>query len=105
MDFLIKPEEVGIQQFSVHISELEGEISTRNNHKAIFINVLETRVKVAIFAGGPHPDVGAIHKTLERDERYEVIDFIHKDRQAWYNSPDNYQLEDFDLLILHNFPF
>ncbi|MCB9230828.1 MAG: VWA domain-containing protein [Bacteroidia bacterium] len=105
VDFSVTPKEVGLQQFGIHVTEFPDEITRRNNHKLIFINVLETRVKVAIFAGSPHPDLGALRQAFARDDRYEVFEFAHKDRTSFYESPDKYNFPDFDLAILHNFPY
>ena len=98
VDFLLKPEVVGLQQYYVSVSRKEGEITYRNNGKSVFINVQETRVKIALFAGATHPDIGALRQSLEKDDRYEIVEFIHKDRTAYFESPDNYNFEDFDLV-------
>ena len=105
VDFLINPEETGLQQYNLSVTRLEGELTWRNNSRSIFINVLETRVKIALFAGATHPDIGTIRTSLRRDDRYEITEFIHKDRQNYFESPLNHNLADFDLVILHNFPF
>ncbi|MEM7038054.1 MAG: hypothetical protein AAF570_13810, partial [Bacteroidota bacterium] len=105
VDFLVKPDRVGIRQYSISVDPLSDELTTRNNFKAIFINVLETKVKLALFAGYPHPDVGALRMALSRDERYEVTEFIHQGKTDYYNNPANYDLTEFDLIVLHNFPF
>ena len=104
VDFLIKPEEVGLQPYQVVVTRLEEEITYRNNSQRFFINVLETRIKVALFAGSPHPDIGAIHKTFEQEEGYELTEFILKQPGTFYQNPANFQLEEFDLIMLHNFP-
>lgn len=105
VDFTVKPDTTGVMQYVVHLTEIPGELTMRNNHKAIFINVLETRMRIALFAGSPHPDIGAIRKALLRDDRYQLVEFIHKDRTSFYESPAGQNLADFDLMILHNFPF
>ncbi|MEM0996081.1 MAG: hypothetical protein AAGN35_03330 [Bacteroidota bacterium] len=105
VDFLVKPTQTGITQYSISVDPLSGELTQRNNYKAIFINVLETRVKIALFAGFPHPDVGALRLALQRDERYEVAEFIHKTPATFYNDPQAADLSEYDLFILHNFPF
>jgi hypothetical protein len=105
VDFLVKPGRTGIAQYSISIDPLPGELTLRNNYKSIFINVLETKVKVALFAGFPHPDVGALRLALQRDERYEVTEFIHKSRTEYYTDPGTATMKDFDLFLLHNYPF
>lgn len=105
VDFMVKPDRTGIMQFSISVDPLPDELTTRNNYKAVFINVLETKVKLALFAGYPHPDVGALRMALKRDERYEVTEFIHQRPTTWYTDPLAYNLADYDLFVLHNFPF
>lgn len=104
VNFLIKPGTVGLQRYDVAVSRLNNEITYRNNQRSIFVNVLETRVKIALFAGSPHPDIGALNKAFGKDESYELTPFILKQPGVFYESPNNYNLEDFDLIILHNFP-
>lgn len=105
VDFTVKPSQTGIMQYSITVDPLPGELTTRNNSKAIFINVLETKVKVALFAGYPHPDVGALRACLERDDRYELQEFIHESPTKFYTDPSAFDFKDFDLFVLHNFPF
>ncbi|MBL0018972.1 MAG: hypothetical protein IPP17_21760 [Bacteroidetes bacterium] len=101
----MKPTQTGILQYTITIDPLPDEFTTRNNSKTIFINVLETKVKVAIFGGYPHPDIGALRSALLRDQRYETKEFIHKTPTAYYEEPGNASLADFDVFILHNFPY
>ncbi len=100
--FFFKPTETGLQQYIVNISRLDGEITYRNNSRRIFINVLETKVKIALFAGAPHPDLGALRQAFGREQEYEISEYILKSPGTFYQNPGN--LSDVDLLILHNFP-
>ena len=104
VDFSIKPEAVGLQQYTVSVTRMDGEITYRNNVRSLFVNVLETQVKIALFAGAPHPDLGALDKAFAREESYELTKFVVKEPGTFYNDPGAYNLEDFDLFILHNFP-
>lgn len=104
VSFAIQPRETGLQQYRVTVSRLQDEISYRNNYQRIFVNVLETRMKIALFAGSPHPDLGALRNTLQRDERYELTEFILRRPGTFYNDPTSYNWEDFDLILLHNYP-
>ena len=83
---------------------MDNEITYLNNSRRIFINVLETRVKIALFGGSPHPDIGALRKAFDQDESYELTEFVLKNPGTYYNDPNGYNLEDFDLFILHNYP-
>lgn len=103
-DFLVKPAQTGMTQYTITVDALPDELTVRNNTKTIFIQVLETKVKLAIFGGYPHPDIGALRSALDRDQRYAVQEFIHKTPTAYYVEPGTVNLADFDLFILHNFP-
>lgn len=104
VDFLLRPDKTGLQQYSIAVEPLQGELTTRNNYRSIYIKVLETRVRVGIFAGYPHPDLGALRQALERDGRYELTEYIHSSPSTYYEAPDPTALTKFDLVLLHNFP-
>ncbi|MDX2247592.1 MAG: hypothetical protein SF052_12485 [Bacteroidia bacterium] len=104
VSFFVLPEAPGLRQYIVQVSRMQNEITYRNNTAPIFVNVLETRVKIALFAGSPHPDLGALTKAFERDDSYEVTSFVLKQPGVFYTSPTAYNLQDFDLFVLHNFP-
>lgn len=104
VDFLFRPTSVGLQQFTVNVSQLEGEITYRNNSRTFSINVLESRVKVAIFGGSPHPDLGALNEAMAHEEGYKVSEFLLKGKGEFYENPANANLKDFDIFILHDFP-
>lgn len=104
VSFLVKPAAAGMRQYTIQVSRMDKEVTYRNNSKRIFINVLETRAKIALFAGSPHPDLGAMKEAFKREDRYEVTSFIRKTTTSFYTSPNAYNLADFDLFILHNFP-
>ncbi len=105
VDFLVKPSKTGVIQYAIAVSPLPDEVTKRNNFQNIFINVLETKVKIALYGGFSHPDIGALRNTFDRDDRYEVTEYIHKNATSFYNDPSGADLKDFDLFILHNFPF
>jgi hypothetical protein len=102
-NFNVKLTQAGIVQYEVSIDELPGEVSYQNNRQLIFIKVLETRLRVAFFANGPHPDVGALQRCLQKDDRYAVVPFIRKSETEFYNNP-NLDLSNIDVFILQNFP-
>ncbi len=104
VDFVIRPSQVGLQQFTVNVSQLEGEITYRNNTRTFSVNVLENRVKIAVFGGSPHPDLGALNEAMAHEDGYIVSEFLLKGKGEYYTSPLSGNLKDFDLFILHNFP-
>jgi hypothetical protein len=105
VNFNVKLDQVGIQQYEIHLNQIPNEISYQNNHQYIFIRVLETRLKVALFAGGPHPDVGALKKTLQKDNRYLLTPYVRKSESEFYeNNPLSADFSQADIFIFQNFP-
>lgn len=86
----------GLQKFTVRLSQLDDEISYKNNSKDFYIDVLDGRQRILILANSPHPDIKAIRETLERNENYEVIGKLASNFDSDFN--------DFDLVILHQLP-
>ncbi len=102
MDFSVLHKIPGIQKFQIDIDEIIGENNFKNNHYPFYVQVLENKIKIALFAGGPHPDIGAFHKTLYRDAQFQLNTFVHKNDVDFYHTPTN--LSDYNIFILHNFP-
>lgn len=104
-DFKVKPEKVGVAAYQISLTTFPDEVTTKNNFRSIFINVLETKIRIGIFAGFPHPDLGALADAFARDDRYEVKEFAHKTATSFYEEPTAALLSEMDLIVLHNFPF
>jgi hypothetical protein len=101
-DFFITKEVVldadksGVQRFRVSLSQVNGEATTANNSKDIFIDVLDVRQKILILANAPHPDISAIKQSISNNKNYEVtIAYIDK---------LSVNVADFDFAILHQLP-
>ena len=96
VDAKVTIEKEGIQEFSVVLAPLKGEKYTVNNSKKIFIEVIDTRKNIHIYASSPHPDLGALKAKIESTKNYQV--FIH--------TGSNLQItnEKIDLAILHQIP-
>jgi hypothetical protein len=97
-------DKIGLQQFELHLTELEGEQNKQNNHKLFFIHVLENRLKIAVFAGAAHPDIGCFYKVFGRNPRFSFKEFIRKSEAEFYQMPTDADIAETDLYILHNFP-
>jgi hypothetical protein len=86
----------GLQRFRVQLKPVTGENSTLNNSQEFFVDVNETRQKVAIIYQSPHPDIFAIKQALEGSTRFEVETFK---LDAFDQQPSKY-----DLIILDQLP-
>lgn len=93
---LVNAEEAGLKRLRIQIDEIEGEVNTGNNSRDIFIEIRESRQKIAIVALAPHPDVAALQRVIENSNNFEVSIF----------TPSNFneKPETFSLIILHQLP-
>lgn len=97
--FNLKADEIGLQRYSINLTEVAGEISFKNNYSNVYIDVLESKRKILVLANSPHPDLGAIKNTIEKNKNYEVnIEF-----SPFLNTKPN-SLSKFDLVIFHQLP-
>lgn len=92
----LEAKEKGTHKYRVTLSELEGEITYRNNEGSFFIEVVDSREKIAIIYNAPHPDVSAIHQALSLSDKYQVEVYPVTD---FKQNP-----RDYSLLILHQLP-
>lgn len=93
ISFLIEASKIGYQQYTVLISKGSEEYTYSNNSRNFYVEVLDTRSKVVLLAGAPHPDVAAIKSVIEKDENLDVKSVLAKD---W-----DKDLKNIDLIIWH----
>lgn len=91
----------GLQKYSVKLSVVEGELNTSNNVLSFYVDVVDTRQKVAIVADAPHPDIAALKYAVESNRNYEVhVLFADEILQHRGNLQDS----NYSLVFLHNLP-
>lgn len=93
---LLDAKGIGVQHYHVSFSTIEGEISTVNNAKDIYIEVLDGRQNILILANAPHPDVKALKLSIEQNENYKVSTQFYPDFDG--------NIEPYSLLIIHQLP-
>ena len=86
----------GMHHYRLEVSSISGEMTTVNNKKDIFIEVLESKQKVLLLAASPHPDLGALKLSLESNENYEV-------QVAMADQFDG-QVKDYNVVVFHQVP-
>jgi len=86
----------GVQRYRVSVNSVAGEVTTSNNSKDIFVDVLDARQKILIMANSPHPDLAALKQIIETNKNYETTIAFAKDAQV--------NIADFDFVILHQLP-
>ena len=96
LEFQIKASSKGIKQYSVEVKSIPGELTTANNIRQAFIEIVDGRQKILLLASTPHPDIKAIRDALEPLSQYEVTTLI--------GGLDAYKAADYNLVILHQLP-
>ena len=94
--FFIDAKVKGIQHYTITIDPVESEFNKNNNKFEVFIDVLETRQKIAFLYQSPHPDITAIRQALEGTQKY---DLIVRNINDFTDQPGIY-----DLIILYQLP-
>ncbi len=95
-NFTVTPSTAGNISYRVSLSPLSDEISTRNNSKTLYIDVIDARQKVMILAEGPHPDLSAIYQSLSQNKNYEI--------EIKYAADKPINVNQANLVIFHNLP-
>lgn len=96
VDVLLSPAKAGVVQYKILLSELEGEITFRNNSRDLFIEVLENKEQILILYNSPHPDVVALKTAIETNKIFTVKTSSIED---WTEPLNNYS-----LIITHQLP-
>lgn len=86
----------GMLKYRVVLSQLEGEVTYKNNSTPFYIEVVDEREKIAIIYNAPHPDIAAIKSALELSDKYQ-IDVMSTDEYKGTLNP-------YSLVILHQLP-
>lgn len=93
---VLEAQEKGLQKYRIALTELPDEITYQNNTQDFFIQVVDTREKIAIVYAAPHPDVSSLKQALERYEKYDIETFAH--------DKFNKEVGDYSLIIFHQLP-
>jgi hypothetical protein len=95
-DFTIPADKPGIAHYRIALSNIEGEVSYKNNVRDIFVEVLDGRQKILLVANSPHPDIAAFKAAIENNKNYQL--------DVEYAETFSRKLNDYNLVILHQLP-
>lgn len=93
---ILEAKEKGVQHYTISFSALANEVSTKNNSKEVYIDVLDGRQHILLLAHAPHPDLKALKTSIETNENYEVS-------TTYFDDFDG-NFEPYNLIVLHQFP-
>ena len=91
-DITTKAEKIGQNKMEVRLSIFENEKNISNNQQTFYVDVVDSKKKIAIWSNAPHPDIGMFKSVINSNDNYETsISF------------SDYTVKDeLDLVILHN---
>lgn len=104
IDFTYTPKDGGERKLKISISPKPGEYSQVNNSKTFFITVIDTKLKLALIAGTPSPDVSAIANILESDKNLRVNKFVQISSGKIWDNKKLSSLDSSSILFLIDFP-
>lgn len=93
VNFILKADKIGFQTYTAKLEAIDGEYSFKNNERTFYVEVMDSRSKVLILSGAPHPDISAIREVLVKNEGSEVITSLTTE---W-----NKSIAGVDLVIWH----
>ena len=86
----------GLLRYRIQLLPQDGEITKDNNTKDVFVEVIDQRKKIAIIYNSPHPDVGAISRSLGKNEAYQI--------DAFPVTKFTGKINDYETVVLHQLP-
>lgn len=89
-------EKPGTMHIVAKLSSIQGEFTTQNNQKDIFIDIIDGREKILLTYQTSHPDIGALKECIQTNQNYEVnnipIDELKLGELSSYSAVILYQL-------------
>ncbi len=104
VDLTYTPSEPGLQRLTARVTQLDGEVTYRNNERPISVRVLENRRRVLLLGAAPTPTVGAVRRLLAQNEDTNVAHFVPKQGGGFYQGELPADLSAFDVMVLVGFP-
>lgn len=95
-DIVLEANQTGNVKYRISVQNINNEISTANNYKDIYVEVLDSKQKILLLANAPHPDLGAYKNLIQGNKNYEV--------EIKYADKPEYNLSEYNVVILHNLP-
>lgn len=93
--------DAGLHRYQLALSVTEGEVDESNNVMTFYVDVVDSRRRVAIIAAAPHPDLGALRRAIGSHAGYRADVFLASETARLAAA-----LRDsaFSMVVLHNLP-
>lgn len=103
--FVYRPRLEGMARLRADIAGAGGELTTKNNSRAIFVRVRSDKRRYVLIAGAPSPDVAFVRRTLERDRNITLTTLVERSGGEFLGgSLTPALLRDAEALILIGYP-
>ena len=86
----------GLQKIDISLKSINNEISIQNNKQTVFVEVIDEKENLLIYANAPHPDISALKQAIESKKSYMVT--------IKYSGEKVDDVSKYDLIILHDVP-
>jgi hypothetical protein len=104
VDLSFEPNRAGLQQLTVSVPALSGEVTTQNNAQTVSVRVLESKRQVLVLGSAPSPNVSVIRRVYERNADTEVTARIPTPDGSFQGGPLPDDLSEFDVIVCAGFP-
>lgn len=99
-EFITSSKQKGVQHYTLELNAVQGETSSRNNKKDVYIDIIDGRQKILLLALAPHPDIKALRSLIESNNNYELdVNIL-----TVSTNPNQAITKPYDLVILHQVP-
>jgi len=95
-EVILDADRAGVQRYRISLNKIADEVTTANNTKDIFVDVLDARQKILVLANSPHPDITAIKKSVSNNKNYQIT-------TKYINDP-TLSVAGYDFVVLHQLP-
>ncbi len=92
---ILDARKTGLVHYKIKLEPIPGEMTTANNERDIYIQVIDSKQKILIVANAPHPDIAALKNGIESSQNYTVKVVV---------DPQQEKAMDYNLVIFHNLP-
>lgn len=92
----VHADKVGLRNVSVQLSPTTDEENLSNNRQNFVIEVHDNRKKVLFLSQGPHPDIGALSSTLQKQANFNITS-----EDIYFFDGD---IHEYDLIVLNQLP-
>ena len=104
LNFELSLAEEGLQQYEIHIPNIEGEWTAANNTQRFSIDVQDAKQRILSLALEIHPDVRFIRSLLLSDENTRLTNRTWLKGDRFIEGDFSFDVDSLDLVIIHGYP-